>query len=111
MNPKPATTRQGIASQSTWLNEKAISPTPNSPLAMAMMRPRPMTDRRPASQSAPSSAPQPDEVISMPSVCGPPWKTVVEDRHQHRVRDADEAHDGEEQDNRANRAEAKGIGK
>ena len=77
MNPKPATTRHGIASQSTRVNEKAISPAPNSALAIGMTRPRPMTDRRCASQSAPSSAPQPDDVIRMPSVCGPPWKTVV----------------------------------
>ena len=76
MNPKPATTRHGIASHSTRVNEKAINPAPNSALAIGMTPPRPITDRRCASQSAPSSAPQPDDVIRMPSVYGPPWNTV-----------------------------------
>src|SRR6478735_2587591 len=75
-NPKPATTRQGIASQKTCANEKAIRPAPNSALAIGMTRPRPTTDLRWASHSAPNSAPQPDDVISSPSVRGPPWNTV-----------------------------------
>ena len=36
-----------------------------------------MTDLRAASQSAPSSAPQPVAPIRKPSVCGPPSKTVA----------------------------------
>ncbi len=77
MKPQPAMTRQGSASHSVCMNENAMRPMPNIALAIGITRPRPTTDRRDASHSAPASAPQPDAVIRKPSVCGPPWKTFV----------------------------------
>ena len=87
-----------------------MRPAPNSALAIGMTRPSPTTERRAASQSAPSSAPQPDAVIRKPSVCGPPWNTCVANTGiSTRVRHADEADEREQQDDRSNRAEAERV--
>ena len=110
MKPKPATTRHGIDSQSTVANENAISPVPNEAQAMMMMRPRPITDCRVASHSAPDEraaagcAHQKTERVR-PAVEHGRGK----DRHQHRVRHADQADQRQQQDDRADRPEAERV--
>ena len=85
------TTRKISDSQRRRDAENPISPKPNRPAAKGITRLNPITERRDASQIAPSSAPIPEAVNNRPKVWGPPWRTSpAKMRHHHGVRHADQ---------------------